>query len=501
MFGDLQRTLVAGSTLVGVLMLSGCATSRTAGSSITRTSGADPQPQLVVQPVPEARQNSSADSEPAATTQLVTHQVALDEHQVGSLIAPPVLGTETGVYAIGDLEAMAMSSNPTLQQALAQVQAAEGAALQAGLFPNPVVGYEGEFAQIGGSPNEKWNGGFVSQEFVTGGKLELSRSKWCQRVQIARTNLQAQQQRVINDVRAQFYRTLAAQEQVAIQREVVANGEDNLQTHREMLNVGQTNQSGLLTAEVDLQRDRLSLNQAEQELQHAWRTLTALTGSPELPLATLAGSVAPQEAPLDWDSAVMQLLSSSPELVAARQTIQHDRITVQREEAEPIPNVLLDVTTIQSPVADTTQTTLNVGLPLPIFDRNQGTVQQAQADLMQSHAEARRLELELRTRLATQFRDYQTAWQRVIDYDSKMLPQAKQAYDLLHESYKARRAAWPDVLTAQRRYLMLRSEQIDNAMMFRQADVAVRGMLLTGGLTMPPAPIGAGHIDAVAKPR
>ena len=82
-----------------------------------------------------------------------------------------------------------------------------------------------------------------------------------------------------------------------------------------------------------------------------------------------------------------------------------------------------------------------------------------------------------------------------------MLPKAKQAYDLLHESYKARRAAWPDVLMAQRQYLSLRAEQINNQLMYRESDVAVRGMLLTGGLTSPPPPVGAGHIDAVAKPR
>ena len=123
------------------------------------------------------------------------------------------------------------------------------------------------------------------------------------------------------------------------------------------------------------------------------------------------------------------------------------------------------------------------------------------ADLSQSNAEVQRLELELRTRLATQFRDYETSWQQVVDYETIMLPKAKQAYDLLHESYKNRRAAWPDVLMAQRQYLSLQAEQINNHLMFRENDVAVRGMLLSGGLMVPPPPVGAGHIDAVAKPR
>ncbi|WP_419580205.1 TolC family protein [Stieleria magnilauensis] len=322
--------------------------------------------------------------------------------------------------SLSEFESFALANNPTLIQATAQVRAAKGAAYQAGLYLNPVVGYEGEYDSIGGGRDETWNGGFISQEFVTGGKLRLSRAKWCQRVQIAQTNLHAQQSRVLNDVRAQFYRTLAAQRLVETHRELLGNGEDNLQTYGEMLNVGQTNQSGLLRAQVDLQRDRLNLKQAEYEFSHAWRTLSSFAGIPEQVPQVVHGSLEPSEEPLDWDSSLANLLSSSPELQASWQKIQHDKISIKREQAEPIPNIIAGITSIRSPVADTTQTTFTLGIPLPIFDRNQGTIRQARADLMQAHAEARRLELELRNRLATQFRMYQTSWERVHDDRTKI---------------------------------------------------------------------------------
>ena len=204
---------------------------------------------------------------------------------------------------------------------------------------------------------------------------------------------------------------------------------------------------------------------------------------------------------MDWESAVSQVLTLSPELQAARQKIRHDQITVQREQVEPIPNLLTDVTVGRNFESQDTTTTVNIGIPLPIFDRNQGTVQQAQSDLARSHAEARRLELELRTRLARQYRDYQTAWQRIQEYEATMLPKLEKSYELLHTSYKARRAPWPDVLMAQRLYLSLQAEYIDNLVTYRESDVAIRGMLLTGGLAEPPSPISGGHIDAIPKPR
>lgn len=400
-----------------------------------------------------------------------------------------------------NVEAATLSNNPTLVQAMAQVKAARAAAYQAGLSLNPVVGYEGQIDSPDGGSDENWNGGFVSQEIVTGGKLRLSRTKWCERVGIAETNLQAQQQRVLNDVRIQFFRTLAAQQQVDIARALVANGEDNLQTHREMLNLGQTNQAGLLRAEVDLQRDRLRLKQAEFEMDHAWRSLTAMMGLPQLEMTQLSGQLAVEEVPLDWETAWGNIASASPEIQAALQKIRHDEVTVQREQAEPIPNLIASVSSIRSPIANTTETVFSVGLPLPLFDRNQGTIRQAQADLMQSHAEAQRLELDLMNRLAAKYRDYQTAWHNVAEYQEVMLPKARQAYDLLHESYKKRRAAWPDVLMAQRYFLNLQAEQVANLVAYHENDIAIRGMLLSGGLSTPSAPVGAGHIDAVPKPR
>lgn len=434
---------------------------------------------------------------PVGQTRVVSHQQVDVIPTEASLPSEP---RSSSALTLVDLEGMALTNNPTLVQATAQVEAARGAAYQAGLYPNPVVGYTGEQIGVNGTAGET-QGGFIAQEFVTGGKLRLSRAKWQQRAEIANTNLHAQQQRVLNDVRSQFYRTLAAQHLVAIRQEILANGEDNLQTHREMLNLGQTNRVGILKAEIDLQRDRLNLTQAENEFQHAWRSLVALIGVPELCPTPLAGTLEPTEEPLDWESALSNVLSTSPELRAAWQKIRHDEITVDRERAEPIPNLLADVTVGRNFEALDTTTTVNLGLPLPIFDRNQGTIRQAQSDLSRSHAEAHRMELALTTRLAGQFRDYQTAWQHVQAYQSEMLPKAKKAYDLLHESYRARRAPWPDVLMAQRMHLDLQTQYISNLLMYRESDVSIRGMLLTGGLTEPPAPAGGGHIDAIPKPR
>jgi cobalt-zinc-cadmium efflux system outer membrane protein len=489
------------------LIVSGCATVPSGGTSRVQNGARDANHVAASENLPGSSDPAAsfpvqARANPTAQTRLIAHQEEVPgPHEHAESIIPPVAAAEEhAALALEDLEQMAMANNPTLVQANAQVQAEHGAAYQAGLPFNPVIGYTSEQIGVNGTAGEL-QGGFISQEIVTGGKLRLSRAKWAQRAQIAETNLHAQQQRVLNDLRAQFYRTLAAQRVVEIHRKLVANGEDNVQTHREMLNLGQTTASAALQAEVELRRDQLKLKDAENESQHAWRSLAALAGVPQLAPATLQGTLAIDQEPLDYDSARAQLLSNSPELAAARQKIRHDEIAVERERAEPIPNVLVEARAGRNFDSNDTTAGVSVGLRLPVFDRNRGTIQQAQADLTRAHAEAQRLELELQTRLAAEYRTYLSAWQRVEEYQTTMLPKAQEAHALLAQSYQERRAPWVDVVAAQRLQMTLDVEYVDSLKTYRESDIAIRGMLLSGGLAEPPATLSGGHIDATPKPR
>src|SRR5262249_21844114 len=101
------------------------------------------------------------------------------------------------------LEAHALANHPTLAQAAARGGAARADAFQAGLWRNPVAGYLG--SEIGNEGRAGQQGFFVSQEFVTGGKLQLSRQTALQVAQRREFELAAQRFRVLNDVRIQFY--------------------------------------------------------------------------------------------------------------------------------------------------------------------------------------------------------------------------------------------------------------------------------------------------------
>ena len=89
-----------------------------------------------------------------------------------------------------NLEQIAFNNNPTLVAALTRIEAAQGRKIQAGLPPNPIVGYHA--TEIGNQGTAGQQGGFISQRFMTGGKLKLDQAIAQTKVNEAGYRLQSQ---------------------------------------------------------------------------------------------------------------------------------------------------------------------------------------------------------------------------------------------------------------------------------------------------------------------
>lgn len=397
------------------------------------------------------------------------------------------------------MEVLASQNNPTLLQAQAHIQGALGEAIQAGLLPNPTLVYVGEQLGAEGTAGE-FQGGVVRQRIVTARKLDLSREKYLARTRVAEWIALGQQYRVLNDVRTHYFRARGRQELLAIRRELLKNAEDNVVTRREMYNAGQATQADIHQANVDLQKHRLEVLMAENDYRQAFEELTSVVGL-EIPPALLATPLEGDLAPIDWEQALERLLRESPQMLVARSKLEADRITIRREIAEPVPDLVLQGGTGYNFEAQQAVASASASIEVPIFDWNQGTIRQAEADFARQQGEVRRTELVLRREMAREYRRYLTALQHVRNYQDVILPEARRAYELLLQSYDDDRAPWSDVLTAQRQFFLLRGEYVSNLTAWRESEVRIMGYLLNGGLEAPSNPTPPGHINSLPKPR
>src|SRR5215469_13032309 len=109
------------------------------------------------------------------------HEHGQHHHGEISTVRPeyPRLGraqeqAKEALFTLEEAQRLAASSNPTMRQAEAEIRAAKARQQQAGLYPNPTVGYTGDEIR-GGSFNGGKQGFFLQQTIVTAGKLGLSR--------------------------------------------------------------------------------------------------------------------------------------------------------------------------------------------------------------------------------------------------------------------------------------------------------------------------------------
>ena len=372
---------------------------------------------------------------------------------------------------------------------------------QIGAFGPDRISSGGIISRGSPSPGET-QGGFVQQQFVTGGKLKLSRAKYAEEATAAQFQADAQRLRVLNGVRTRYFEVVAAERLIAINRELSRLNDDAVTTTEQLVNVGQANEPDLLQAKVEARRARVALRNAENRYRGGWENLIALVGAPELRPTPLDGAAldAPG-APLDFDSTLANLLKCSPEILAALADIRRSQFTVRRERAEPIPNVTVQAVVGRNYEINTTTAGVQASIPLPIWNRNQGTIREAQADLARDHAEHDRIALSLRQRLADAATRYDDAYQSVEDFRSETLPLAKRAFEVQSANFRQRRAAYPQVLVAQRTYAELNKEYVQSLLELRRAEVEIGGMLLSDGLATPGSPTSQGHIESNPQPR
>jgi len=167
-----------------------------------------------------------------------------------------------------------------------------------------------------------------------------------------------------------------------------------------------------------------------------------------------------------------------------------------RAKREPIPDLQLRAGMQQNGelLADGRSVGLqgfaNVGVRIPIFDRNQGNVAAAKADAERAKREVERVKLVLRERAATVVQNYAFSQAAVDRYRNQMIPRAQKAYEMYTKKYQAMAAAYPQVLIAQRTVMQLQVAYTTALETFATSSLSLQSYLLTDGLEAPSQPGG-----------
>jgi cobalt-zinc-cadmium efflux system outer membrane protein len=389
----------------------------------------------------------------------------------------PVLAEPMSLEA---LEAIAQRCNPVLAQAAARVEAARGEWLQVGLYPNPQAGYLA--SEINDEHQAGQQGAFFGQEIVTNGKLQKNRDAAAQAIRQAECVLATQRCRVLSDVRRAFYDTLVAQRTIELTDQLVRIGQEGVRAAESLSRAKEASRVDVLQARIEADSARILAEKARNRYQAAWRNLMAVTGMGDVPPAPLCGEIQDGLVQWTWDEAFQHVLCDSPLLAEAQAGVARAQAVVARECAARVPNVNLQASVQYDNATRDAIAGIQAGVPLPFFNRNQGNIRRAEAELAAAQGEVRRVSLDLQQRLAPAFEQYQNARYQVEKYAAEILPNAQTSLDLVTAGYRQGEFSYITLLTAQRTFFQVNLAYVEAIRDLRFATVAIDGTLLADSL-------------------
>jgi cobalt-zinc-cadmium efflux system outer membrane protein len=387
----------------------------------------------------------------------------------------------TGVIDLRDALAAALVGNPELAAFSREVRAREARALQAGLLPNPEL--LTEFEDFGGSGDRRtWETAqttlSLSQLVELGGKRAKRRRAAALERDLADWDYEARRLSVLAEAVRAFVKVLEAQERLALAANLAGLAERSLATVAATVKAGAVSPVEETRARVALSRSTLERIQLERDLEAARAALAATWGAQAVTFQRAGGDLR-IAAPPPGLNALLSALPRNPDLARWATEVDARTASLAVEEARRIPSVAVQLGGRH--YADTQDGALVAGLvlPLPLFDRNQGGIAEAQRRLGKARLERVAAETTVRAQLVATYQALDAAFRRSETLERTTIPEAERLYSGAEDAYSKGLYRYLEVLDAQRTLFELRGERLEALAAYHTAAADLER--LTGG--------------------
>jgi cobalt-zinc-cadmium efflux system outer membrane protein len=378
--------------------------------------------------------------------------LAADDSAAETLPPASAVEPDQTAWTLDELEEYAQIHSPRLREAAQEVQVQRGRAWQAGLYPNPVA--DGGSTQLGGSTTQFY--GQLSQEIVTKHKLKLDRAAISQEVVQAELRFVRTRFDLLTDVRQGFYTTLTAQRRREVIEQLMAIVRRSAEAAQALERGGEGSRGDTLLLELELERADVSLQNAGVQLQAAQRQLAATLGDPDLIIERLDANLMQPLPDYPFQLTETGVLTRNALVQAAQVEIERNRILLDRAIVEPFPNItvtggyLHQATGGNIPPQPPNQAIIQLAMPLPIWNKNQGNIAAAQASIGRAGYASRRTQVELIGQLAGATGRFDVARQQVAKYEKSIMPKARETVKISQQGFQQGQFDLLRVLQSQR---------------------------------------------------
>ncbi len=370
----------------------------------------------------------------------------------------PRIQAEGQPLSLADLEKVAFDYSPVLQKAQMDVEVTFNKTLQAGLYPNPTIGYQVDQWQPGlkipagvSAGNQGQQGGYVNQLIKTVGKVRLAQLvagydyiNALVAVRKAHVNVAAQ-------VRAAYFQAIVAQKTLEVNKSLTEMTDQVYQLQLKQVIAGIAAGYEPLQLYAQAVQARNAFAQAEASYKAAWKKLAAAVGQPDMQPVRLLGHADAPVPKFEQASTRVRIADQHTEILTVRNNIAQHETNLTLQKRLPVPDLQTNTYQQYDNFAQAYQFGLQIGIEVPIANRNQGNIRATQAAIASSKQQLLATEFDLYGQLGEAFGRYEAFSVQVENYRKNILPTLEQAYQLIVRRFQAEpeKVSFNDIVVAQ----------------------------------------------------
>jgi cobalt-zinc-cadmium efflux system outer membrane protein len=344
-----------------------------------------------------------------------------------------------GADRVGVEEAVevALQRNASLLSLQAEVAAARARLAGAALVvqQNPELDLAAGPRWAGGERSTDWEVG-ISQRLEPYGQRGLRREAARQLVDAAEARLEMRRVEVAAEVRAAFYRALAAGEQAKFAAEAFELTDEGLKAVEARQRSGAASTIEVNAARIALGRSLRERSEAEQRRTNAIGALIVLLGLDAREGFTLKGKLDPSASEaVDGEALMNAALERRPDLAAARRELEAARAEARLAGREALPNPRIGLSYGEEERAQVLRA--GIAIELPLVQRNQAGRGVADARVEQAARAAEALERTIRAEVMLAVERLRNSAVAAKAFGGAAITSAHENLQLVNEAYRA----------------------------------------------------------------
>ena len=358
----------------------------------------------------------------------------------------------------------ALAADPRIAAAHAEVEATQGTVIQAGKRPNPELQVELEDF-LGTGEYRGFDKAVLTislqQKFERGDKRGARLAVAFGKEEVANAEIAVVMREIITQTKIDYIQVLGAQQRIELLGRSAKRFDDLLPLLKRRVEAGASPPADVSRGELAIGKVKVAVDKARAELVAARRQLASNWSGTLAEVASVSGRLRHNGHQLAALQGLLASLDDHPVIKAWSAVYSQREGELRLQRATAVPDLTASVGVKR--IYDTDDTAFRIGgsMPLPIHDRNEGAIQEAERRLAKVEHEREAARRQLKRRIIDAYGELEVACVEARRLTEAAIPVARRASENVQSGFDQGRLTVKELLDAVRDQYDVEVQQLD----------------------------------------